>query len=984
MVKDIFVEDGSYNKNKKAIVLNRTDGNDVEIDMSNLSQQKRLTWYEELQNMITSRYCNCCDCCNCSNSLCADFAYFKNLSTYDAAKQVFGIDDRTICFVEEDSGIYTHGHRFGGGSGTNPEDETGTAVYTNTDGYLTINNNVNPRLININSSALKTWIQSFAGGGSGSGSSGGKTYTSGDQYINVNNTNNTISLNYSALNIPSITPSGTVDYSINSVQMSNGSLQINQKTVGTKSCTISLNDLNGVDVSNPANNSVLKYSSSNGKWYAGTDNEGTSGTSTVDVCYPYFKNVDKDEVPKETTVNSYIEDGWSSTAGDLNPNERTWAIWIMFRGETAISIVAGPIKLTGNDGPGGGEAGRDSNEIEFIFRRSTILLNPDEIEAWASELDDDYHTEAFKNDDHVPTNWHDHPEGIDNDNRYEYVSYRVSSINESGARVWGATKWSTPGLWSQWGRNGLDGDGVEYIFYTSENTVDWNNVDARMNPINWNISQEQEYIHPDWKGNNEPNKWLDDPYDLELMPAGSKTYVSIRKRKREEGEEIGTWGSYSSPTLWAYKAKDAEVFGSTVVYNVNILSNSLSESNNKTSGAASFNIMKITASSSERVLVNKWQDESGRDAEIYVYADIRYEDEEVSYRLGMDSINDEAYGFSYRSGNQGNAFITLTDVNDFEFLRIRILKDGEQIATAYIYKTRSANGNNQLLDNPVIRITQWSQNGYYYAGNTVDETDGIKYLDVVEYNGVYYKCVADNTGVEPVNTLDGNSESTYWEVFSVHGSDAFNTLLANNAYIKSLTSKQIVITDGNNEVVAGMASGSYIQREIQSDHSSDNTGGVRIWAGQITDGNVADAPFTVDYLGNLKANGEGSLANGNITWNINGDVTIRGSLKVGARRIEMVEDGLSATVAVTGTTDHSVAVQGTVTNSNAFDVFVIIQWYVDGANAEWSAQSQTEAIFVGARSTASWVGTTSVNTNGVSHDNTTLGADIISAYRYLD
>jgi predicted phage tail protein len=85
------------------------------------------------------------------------------------------------------------------------------------------------------------------------------------------------------------------------------------------------------------------------------------------------------------------------------------------------------------------------------------------------------------------------------------------------------------------------------------------------------------------------------------------------------------------------------------------------------------------------------------------------------------------------------------------------------------------------------------------------------------------------------------------------GNAAFETLIANNSYIKNLTSTQIVITKDNGDVVAGMANGTYLTVN-NNDHNITESNGVRIWAGPMaTAGNVASAPFTVDEEGNLKA-----------------------------------------------------------------------------------------------------------------------------------
>jgi hypothetical protein len=48
-------------------------------------------------------------------------------------------------------------------------------------------------------------------------------------------------------------------------------------------------------------------------------------------------------------------------------------------------------------------------------------------------------------------------------------------------------EWSTfisPVLWSAYGRNGTDGDGVEYIYYTSNNIPVWDSTSGN-DPSTW-------------------------------------------------------------------------------------------------------------------------------------------------------------------------------------------------------------------------------------------------------------------------------------------------------------------------------------------------------------------------------------------------------------------------------------------------------------------------------------------------------------------
>jgi hypothetical protein len=50
------------------------------------------------------------------------------------------------------------------------------------------------------------------------------------------------------------------------------------------------------------------------------------------------------------------------------------------------------------------------------------------------------------------------------DDPYEYMCQRYRENNEK----WG--DWSDPVLWSHWGEDGKDGDGVEYVYYVTNGT----------------------------------------------------------------------------------------------------------------------------------------------------------------------------------------------------------------------------------------------------------------------------------------------------------------------------------------------------------------------------------------------------------------------------------------------------------------------------------------------------------------------------------
>ena len=90
-------------------------------------------------------------------------------------------------------------------------------------------------------------------------------------------------------------------------------------------------------------------------------------------------------------------------------------------------------------------------------------------------------------------------------------------------------------------------------------------------------------------------------------------------------------------------------------------------------------------------------------------------------------------------------------------------------------------------------------------------------------------------------------------------------LVANKAHIGSLSSNEIVVYDTNIEgsdkkIEAGITAGYKVDG---SPIINDNKKGVRIWAGELTNGDLTTASFTVDSTGKLKA------SNAEITGTVN-------------------------------------------------------------------------------------------------------------------
>lgn len=268
----------------------------------------------------------------------------------------------------------------------------------------------------------------------------------------------------------------------------------------------------------------------------------------------WFRNVNTGVTPSApTTLSDLTSQGWSRENINITSSQDTWGVVVYYQ-DGIVTQIASPFPLSTQ----GGSNGEDGNSIEFIYKRFSEIANADTLDDWMQELNRDAHNDQERN---VPNGWTDHPSGIDPEEyRYEYMSYRLSAIVD-GNRTWGST-WSQPVIWSAWGQDGMDGDGVEYIFYA----VDGNSQPPSGNedPRGW-IN-----LYPDSFQNREfiplSSNWQDNPIDLQEAgyQQGSKEWVSMRKKYKDDGADEATWHSYSEPALWAYYAIDGVVDGYTV------------------------------------------------------------------------------------------------------------------------------------------------------------------------------------------------------------------------------------------------------------------------------------------------------------------------------------------------------------------------------------------------------------------------------------
>lgn len=240
-------------------------------------------------------------------------------------------------------------------------------------------------------------------------------------------------------------------------------------------------------------------------------------TTRVVIAYKSTKSIERPDTPVggswdyDTNTITYPE-GWSGS--DSNPNGYVWMSSATFSSKGTIVVPwSTPVRLTGADG----HDGADGSNIEFVYKLTvTSLVTP-------TKPTGNSQTEAIRQ------GWTDHPTGISEQYQCEWVC----SHNLQTDGSW--SEWSDPTIWSKWGVNGKDGDGVEYIYQRTK-------LPASPAEITDNNPDQDEYI-PQSAPGEQP--WTGDPKGV--TQEFQYEWVSQRKYKGNTHK----WGNFSSPALWA-------------------------------------------------------------------------------------------------------------------------------------------------------------------------------------------------------------------------------------------------------------------------------------------------------------------------------------------------------------------------------------------------------------------------------------------------
>ena len=146
-------------------------------------------------------------------------------------------------------------------------------------------------------------------------------------------------------------------------------------------------------------------------------------------------------------------------------------------------------------------------------------------------------TESSNTAGFLPEGWTDHPSGITEQFKLEYICTRKKDPTSDGG-VW--SDWTDPVIWSKWGEAGKDGDGVSYIF---KRTIDTNIPDS-----------------PTGTGPDVPKDdgWTDNPTGVNAQHPIE--WVSSSK------SDNGIWSAWSTPAIWANYSKNGQSLYTWIKY----------------------------------------------------------------------------------------------------------------------------------------------------------------------------------------------------------------------------------------------------------------------------------------------------------------------------------------------------------------------------------------------------------------------------------
>lgn len=534
------------------------------------------------------------------------------------------------------------------------------------------------------------------------------------------------------------------DYSISEFTIKDNKLILVQKNGGQFEVALSGSGTGGVDVdyiqqqlSNYIKRGTLSRLIINGKALSiesGSDiviPTGGGGSDVDPTKYGYYKSYFKETSNKVTSVtkpadNRPPEDGsgWLENAPNYREGHLVWMTQVFINGNGQYGEYINPICLTGN-----GTAGEDGSGVNFIYK---TFINEEQVSSPGVVT-------VENGVPVVPEGWTDHPKGVTKDDPYEYCSV---AINTKGQ--W-SPQWSQPFVWSHFGQNGMDGDGVEYIYYASL-IAPTHNL-----PETWTDDegfQNNEYIR-------EGSEWTDDPQDLEKLGPGYKQWVCVRKKYADAGSKDVYWHAYSSPALWGYYSKD---------------------------GIASALIMDVVGENKYLYLTQENKNKEFKSSSMaYMYND----GDPINFTLSIGSFTDSA-GNDYSSykdqyfridGNQINITIPENSLSFNNDIYYKIILVGTPTSTSVSSQVRQAEiqlfGLVRGADGKPGDNGKPGENAVSYDIKT--SASAINYQDGTMYPNLISVYVAKSDGSQITNITPSNSSD--WQFsYSINDGDSWTTI----------------------------------------------------------------------------------------------------------------------------------------------------------------------------------------------------------------
>lgn len=573
------------------------------------------------------------------------------------------------------------------------------------------------------------------------------TYLNKADYIKFDPTNY-----YTIAQIQKIIEDSTIgkDYSIQSFTLVRNELILTQKNGGQFRVDLSGNGSGSIVDTDYVQQQLLNYIKRdtlaklkiNDKVYS-IENGGyitipTNGSgSNIDATkFGYYKSYFKETtsnstIPNKPSANRPPQDGsgWMETTPDYRPGYYIWMTQVFINGNGQYGEYMNPICITGASGEdGSGSAGEDGSGISFIYKRAIDgegVTNPGAVT-------------VVNGVPEVPVGWTDHPSGVTKDVPYEYCSCVTSNKGK-----WG-TMWSDPFVWSHFGQNGMDGDGVEYIYYVAL-IAPTNNL-----PETWTNDegfQNNEYI-------KYGSGWTDNPQDLdsEEFGQGYKQWVSVRKKYSDNDGQEPYWHAYSSPALWSYYSRD---------------------------GIASALIMDVTGENKCLYLTQQNYNKSFQSSSIaHMYND----GASIDFELSIDSFIDSA-GNDHSSdkdqyftinGNQININIPEGSLSFDNDVYYRIILTGKPKLTSISSQIRQAEIQLFGLERGADGDKgDTGENAVSY--NIKTSASAINYQDGTMYPNLISVYVAKSDGSQITNITPTNSSG--WQfLYSTNDGDSWNTI----------------------------------------------------------------------------------------------------------------------------------------------------------------------------------------------------------------